>query len=193
MTEGRPDIPTGLRRAVLVEAGHRCAIPTCRQVPVEIAHITPWAKTKEHKFDNLIALCPTCHTRYDRGEMDRKSMLQYKQNLEVLNGRYTDVERQLLKVYAKLWAEIDEQHGRAHPGSSSLVSRLRQSLRGGGIALGQITVHNGMSWILSNLVDDGLVEVLPATGDPRNRESSGVHLTPKGFALIERLIAAEPI
>ena len=23
----------------LVEAGHRCAIPTCRQVPVEIAHI----------------------------------------------------------------------------------------------------------------------------------------------------------
>ncbi|MFG2773755.1 HNH endonuclease [Streptomyces sp. NPDC048350] len=193
MTEGRPDIPTALRRAVLVEAGHRCAIPTCRQVPVEIAHITPWSRVKEHTFDNLIALCPTCHTRYDGGDMDRKSMLQYKQNLEVLNGRYTDVERQLLKVYAKLWAEIDEWHGSAHPGSGSLVSRLRQSLRGGGIGLGQISVHDGMSWILSNLVDDGLVEVLPPMGAPGSRQSSGVHLTPKGFELIERLIAAEPI
>jgi 5-methylcytosine-specific restriction endonuclease McrA len=45
-------------------------------VPVEIAHIVPWEKVKEHTFDNLIVLCPTCHTRFDKGEIDRKSMLR---------------------------------------------------------------------------------------------------------------------
>ena len=70
----RPPIPAELERAVLIECGHRCAIPTCRQVPVELAHIIPWSRCKAHTFDNLIALCPTCHTRYDHGEIDRKSM-----------------------------------------------------------------------------------------------------------------------
>lgn len=83
-----------------MEAGHRCAIPTCRQTPVEVAHIVPWAKVKEHSFDNLIALCPTCHTRYDRGEIDRASMRRYKANLSILNGRYGDLERRVLKFFA---------------------------------------------------------------------------------------------
>lgn len=74
---------------MLVEAGHRCAIPTCLASPVVIAHIVPWAKVREHAFPNLIALCPTCHARYDRGEIDRQSMLQYKANLAALNSRYS--------------------------------------------------------------------------------------------------------
>ena len=61
----RPPIPVDLHRIVLIEAGHRCAIHTCRQVPVEIAHIDPWSRCREHRFENLIALCPTCHTRID--------------------------------------------------------------------------------------------------------------------------------
>jgi 5-methylcytosine-specific restriction endonuclease McrA len=65
----RPALPRKLEREVLMEAGHRCAIPVCRQTPVEIAHIVPWAEVKGHSFDNLIALCPTCHTRYDRGRL----------------------------------------------------------------------------------------------------------------------------
>ena len=78
----RPAIPRQLERDVLVEAGHRCAIPTCKQTPVQIAHIVPWETVREHTFDNLIALCPNCHDRYDnKGEIDRKAMLQYKANL----------------------------------------------------------------------------------------------------------------
>ena len=96
----RPPIPTALKRQVLVEAGHRCAIPTCRQTPIELAHIIPWATCKEHTFDNLVALCPTCHTRYDRGEIDRKAMFNYKHNLGVLNSRYGDFEQRVLKVFA---------------------------------------------------------------------------------------------
>lgn len=96
----RPSIPKKLEREVLVEAGHRCAIPTCRHTPVELAHIVPWSKVKKHSFDNLIALCPTCHSRYDKREIDRKSMKQYKANLSVLNGRYGDLEQRVLRIFA---------------------------------------------------------------------------------------------
>lgn len=99
MTE-RPAIPKELEREVLVEAGHRCAIPTCRQTPVEIAHINKYSKVKEHSFDNLIALCPTCHTRYDRKEIDHTSMLRYKANLSIINGRYGDFERRVIIYFA---------------------------------------------------------------------------------------------
>ena len=100
MPAGRQAIPEPLRRDVLVEAGHRCAIPTCRQIPVEIAHIEPWSKVHEHKFDNLIALCPTCHARAEGGGIDRPALRQYKANLSVLNHRYSDLERRVLEAFA---------------------------------------------------------------------------------------------
>jgi HNH endonuclease len=80
----RPPIPRQLERDVLVEAGHRCAIPTCRQIPVEIAHIVPYSDVLGHTFDNLIALCPNCHRRYDNGQIDRKSMLHYNIEKSIL-------------------------------------------------------------------------------------------------------------
>jgi hypothetical protein len=99
--ERRPPIPSELYRAALIEAGHRCAIPTCRQTPVEIAHIVAWSQCKEHKVENLIALCPTCHTRFDRGEIDKQSILVYKRNLVVLSSRYGDMEQRVLKLFAR--------------------------------------------------------------------------------------------
>lgn len=77
----RASIPSELRRSVLVEAGHRCAIPTCRNPDVDIHHIIPWEKVREHRFSNLIALCPNCHRRADAGKIDRKSLLMYKARL----------------------------------------------------------------------------------------------------------------
>jgi hypothetical protein len=84
-----------------MEAGYRCAIPVCRQTPIEVAHIVPWEEVKSHSFDNLIALCPTCHTRYDRGEIDRQAMRLYKANLGLVNGRYIDVEKRVLEILAE--------------------------------------------------------------------------------------------
>lgn len=77
----RPPIPAELRRRVLVESGHRCAIPTCRQTQIEVHHITPWEKCHSHEFANLIALCPNCHTRVHNGEIDRKALDLYKKQL----------------------------------------------------------------------------------------------------------------
>jgi hypothetical protein len=79
---------------VLVEAGHRCAIPSCRHPTTEIAHIVPESQSHDDSFENLIALCPTCHTQYDhKKEIDRRSIRMYKRNLGILNSRYSDFER----------------------------------------------------------------------------------------------------
>ena len=81
---------------MLVEAGHRCAIPTCRATTTEIAHIVPWSESFDNSFENLIALCPNCHTRFDqKKEIDRQSVRMYKHNLGLLNNRYGEVERRL--------------------------------------------------------------------------------------------------
>jgi HNH endonuclease len=101
MPQGRPAIPADLKRRVLMEAGHRCAIPTCRTVPVELAHIEPYSEVRGHDFENLIALCPTCHTRYDSGDIDRLSMKGYKANLGLISGRYGEMERRMLDQLAE--------------------------------------------------------------------------------------------
>lgn len=102
MINKRPPIPVELKRKILVEAGHRCAIPTCRATNVEIAHIEEWSKTKKHEYENLIALCPNCHTRFDRGEIDKKSMYMYKDNLRFFIDKYSKFELNILLELANL-------------------------------------------------------------------------------------------
>jgi len=162
----RSAIPRALVREVLVEAGHRCAIPTCRQVPVEIAHIVPWAQVKEHTFDNLIALCPTCHTRYDAGQIDRQAMLQYKSNLFVLNSRYGDLEQRILRLFAE------------HPQES------------------KIPIPGGLDILLMYLLEDGLLVDTGETsgviiaGIPSMKM---YQLTDKGRQFIARWVAAQQL
>lgn len=94
--EERPPIPAELRRRVLVEAGHRCAIPTCRHIEVDVHHIVPWEQCKKHEYDNLIALCPNCHRRADQGKIDRKSLRMYKANLCFAVEKYSQFEMDTL-------------------------------------------------------------------------------------------------
>ena len=96
MTDERTAIPAELKRRVLIEAGHRCAIHTCRHIDTEIHHIIPWEKRKRHEYENLIALCPNCHTRADKGEIDRKSLRKYKANLRYLTDKYFPWELDIL-------------------------------------------------------------------------------------------------
>ena len=99
--ERRPEIPRPLERDVRTEAGHRCAIPTCRATSgLQIHHIVPWAKVQEHTFDNLILLCANCHSRVTNGEIDTLSVRHYKANLSVVSNRYGDLERRVLEIFA---------------------------------------------------------------------------------------------
>ncbi len=102
MKNRRLPIPSELRRRVLVEAGHRCAIPTCRQIEVDVHHIIPWERGKKHEYHNLIALCPNCHRMVVKGEIDRKSVRMYKANLRYAVEKYSQFEMDLLFVLSKL-------------------------------------------------------------------------------------------
>ncbi|MGV0813711.1 HNH endonuclease signature motif containing protein [Mycolicibacterium boenickei] len=187
MPSNRPAVPAAIKRAVLIEAGHRCAIPTCRQTPVEIAHIEPWSTVQAHAVENLIALCPTCHTRYDNGDIDRISMRQYKANLAILNNRYTETERQLLRAFVR---KLEK------------VKLVEPSVTASGLAdfvgIGRVRIYSEMDWMLVNLVDDGLIafreherRVLKQQEQALNAKV--VELTAKGAEFLEHWIAAEPL
>lgn len=110
----RPPIPAELRRRVLVEAGHRCAIPTCRHLDVDVHHIVPWETCKSHEYENLIALCPNCHRRaHNTNEIDRKSLYYYKANLRFTHDRFSQLEVDILFECAKqkgkqlMWAPFN--------------------------------------------------------------------------------------
>ncbi|MGO9355310.1 MAG: HNH endonuclease [Mycobacterium sp.] len=90
-------VPLARKRMVLAEAGHRCAIPTCRHPTTEIAHIVPESQEHDDTFENLIALCPDC----EKKEIDRQSMRMYKRNLGILNSRYSDFERRVFDQIAE--------------------------------------------------------------------------------------------
>lgn len=102
MIDDRSPIPADLRRRVLVEAGHRCAIATCRHIEVDVHHIVPWAQCQAHEYENLICLCPNCHRRADRGEIDRKALRLYKANLRFTHDKFSQVEVDLLFELARL-------------------------------------------------------------------------------------------
>lgn len=99
----RPYTPEKLKKELYLEAGFRCAIPTCRQAgPLDIAHIHALNDGGPSDFNNLIVLCPSCHRKYDEGKtkfLDKEAMLQYKANLQIINGRYSAFELRLLEDF----------------------------------------------------------------------------------------------
>jgi hypothetical protein len=165
--DGRPAIPAELKRRVLMEAGHRCAIPTCRTVPVEIAHIEPYSEVRGHNFENLIVLCPTCHTRYDNGDIDRLSMKGYKANLGLVSGRYGEIERRLLDALAL----------------EPTVTHLR--------------LPGGLDFQVMYLLKDGLIAKAPRRGANMFIDGWPVTeeyiVTAAGRQFIERWVKAEPV
>lgn len=137
MPANRPAVPRELDRRVRVEAGHRCAIPVCRIPVIDMAHIQPWAEVERHEFENLIALCPTCHRLFDRGHIDRLSMLQYKANLSPFSpyalATHPDhidflAGYQKFRVFIEMWLTAARAFQAAKQRGSS-TSELRRSFQ----------------------------------------------------------------
>jgi HNH endonuclease len=176
MPQGRRDIPAQLERDVKMEAGYRCAIPSCRQHPIEIAHIVPWSKVRVHEYSNLIGLCGVCHARYDRGEIDRKAMLQYKANLGLVNARYGDYERRLLEYFAtrrrmnRTTFKLAEEHGGPEafveqiaaqaPDKADELRRVVKPFLETGLPL-VIALPFGLEFLMFKLILDGCLVKLP--------------------------------
>ena len=64
---------------MLIEAGYRCASPTCRNIlALDLHHIEEVHAGGGNEVANLIALCPTCHALYTRGTIPREAIDAWK-------------------------------------------------------------------------------------------------------------------
>src|SRR5437868_1102246 len=89
MPANRKPISEAVRRAVLIEAGYRCAVPTCRALLiVDLHHIVPVRAGGENKTGNLLALCPTCHALFERGKIHPDAIGAWKAVLVALNNAF---------------------------------------------------------------------------------------------------------
>lgn len=105
MTE-RPAIPAALKRQLMIDSGWKCSVPLCGTTSaLEIDHIEEWAKVGEHKYENLIVLCPTHHAMKKSGSNPRDvnalALRAIKQNQTEVAGRYGDVERRVLEFFLR--------------------------------------------------------------------------------------------
>src|SRR6185503_3783448 len=88
----RDNLPLKTTTIVLTEAGYRCAVPTCREIlALDMHHIWEVSAGGSDAPSNLIALCPTCHGLYHRGNIRQESIYVYKAMLVAITRAF-DVE-----------------------------------------------------------------------------------------------------
>lgn len=75
----RKQISGATRFAVLTEAGYRCAVPRCRMIlTLNMHHIEFVSEGGNNKIENLVALCPYCHSLLHNGHINRRSLNIWK-------------------------------------------------------------------------------------------------------------------
>lgn len=84
--ERRKSIPDEVKRQVLIEAGYRCGVPTCRNIlAIDLHHMVQVSDDGKDEPANLLALCPTCHALYHRGNFSKEAIYAWKQVLVSLS------------------------------------------------------------------------------------------------------------
>lgn len=73
--------PIKVRRSLLVESGHRCAI--CEDsAPLQFHHILEYSQLKHHDPAHMLAVCGTCHSKISVGQIDYQAQREYKDRLQ---------------------------------------------------------------------------------------------------------------
>ena len=99
------NLSENVERKLYAESMGRCMNPNCKEELfkikgdiIERAHIIPYAKTADNSFDNLVILCPNCHTNYDKNAaFSEEELLSWKkmrqQELDqFFNKKFNDFE-----------------------------------------------------------------------------------------------------
>jgi HNH endonuclease len=86
----RTSIPISVRRIVLHEAGFRCANPVCRGIiTLDIHHIEYVSQDGRYETENLLPLCPNCHSLHHSGYIPLESIRTWKMLLISLNEGFS--------------------------------------------------------------------------------------------------------
>lgn len=67
------EILENIKRKLYAESMGRCMNPNCKIELfqsdgdiIEKAHIDPYCETADNSYENLVVLCPNCHTKFDK-------------------------------------------------------------------------------------------------------------------------------
>ena len=113
----RSKIAETIRQVVLLEAGYKCANPTCRHIlTLELHHIV-WVKDGGgNDLDNLLALCPNCHSLHTKGHIPARAILAWKSLLISLgNPNRTSVDLLLVLAEEQIRVEKESDSAQAQP------------------------------------------------------------------------------
>jgi hypothetical protein len=99
----RKAIPVDVKFLVLHEAGYKCGNPTCRHVlTLDIHHMVRVADKGPDTAENLLALCPNCHSLHHRGEIPTASIRAWKMLVLALNEAFDTRSVDVLLALDKL-------------------------------------------------------------------------------------------
>lgn len=86
MANKRKRIPIETKQQVLHEAGYRCSNPACRTIlTLDVHHLDYVAEGGSNNPNNLLALCPNCHSLHHKGHIPSESIRAWKLLLLSLN------------------------------------------------------------------------------------------------------------
>lgn len=125
----RPKIPAAIKRQVKKEARHHCAICGAG-APLEIAHIPPWSKSRQHRAKDLICLCRNCHGLAHERNWTQKELRDYKADPWVMRQLGKDRVGVPAPEAAKAW-NIPYRRNPNFTGREKLLAELHKSLSSG--------------------------------------------------------------
>lgn len=107
------NIPKNVERRLFAESMGKCMNPACQKDLftysgdiAKKAHIIEHYKTADNSFENLILLCPNCHTNFDKNQaFNKETVLEWKRI------RREQVE----KFFCKKFNSFDELKEQVHP------------------------------------------------------------------------------
>ncbi len=78
-SNGRTKPPQKVLQALRAEVGFLCPVPHCGSPFLTWHHFDPpWHQGREHRFEGMVALCPTCHKQADHGRWSRGELQKFK-------------------------------------------------------------------------------------------------------------------
>ncbi|MBO1198380.1 HNH endonuclease [Staphylococcus simiae] len=101
----RKTIPTKVQRTLYAESLGYCLNPDCKEKIVtydrdisEKAHIIEYCQSQDNSYENLIILCPNCHTRFDKNkEFTVEEITSWKKERQkelnkIIEGKFSSFE-----------------------------------------------------------------------------------------------------
>lgn len=102
----RDAINENTKRRLYAESLGRCMNPDCQKELFsehgnicEKAHIVPYCETADNSFDNLVILCPNCHSEYDKNALFTPEIIKSWKQIR---------KKEIDKLFSKKFANFTE-------------------------------------------------------------------------------------